>query len=355
MHGRCQLTRAISTALLMALAGACLTASSSLAQNREGFSQPVTFKVHNATTRAPGAVQRLTIDYLTSRPNNIVDMRPSGSAFTIPAVPLRESGQYIVTAWWQDVPYWFSFRGREMAPDTLTLNVFDTTGDLKDVNMTGMNLVAQRQGDTVKLEYLLEIDNANAPQRTVLGPDFTLAMAIPAGTSELTATYSRGPDPTPILTTAIGGDQLGLTVPLTWGKNTIRLQCRTPWNEGLTLPVGFNIPLQAWSFLVAPAWTQVSAMGLEPDPAAAFKGYGRFRGPVIAADRQIELRLSGKEADTGPAGKIFTAESDSNGGEVAQQLPQSSSTRTHLPVPLILVLALIVLILLFVANRRTRS
>ncbi len=360
MHGRCQIARAVSTNFSGWLTALCTVASFLLvcplgAQTLDGFSQPVTFKIANATSHGPGAVERLTIDYITARPNNIVDVRPSGSTFTIPAVPLRDAGQYIVTAWWQKVPYWFSFKGREMVADTLTIHVFDTTDSLQDVAITGLTLVAQRQGDSLKLEYLLEIQNSSSPQQTILGRDFTLAMAAPGGLEEPDASYSRGPDPTPITTTRIHGGQLGLAVPLTWGKNTIRLVGRVPWDEGLNLPVGFNIPLETWSLLVSPDWVQVNAMGLDPDPSAAFKGYGRFRGPAIDADRELAVRLTSGEHQEGTMGKIFTSDADSGAENEATPAPESQKSSGGLPMPLILVLALIALILLFVASRKARS
>ncbi len=355
MHGRCQIPRtgAMIMALLTVAAVVVMNGSApAAAQTREGFAQPVTFKVFNATTKGPGAVDRLTIDYLTARPNNIIDTRPSGSTFTIPAVPLRDAGRYIVTAWWQNVPYWFSFQGKQMAADTLTLNVFGTTEDLQGVAVTGMNLVVQRKGETLELEYLLQIDNTTSPQQTVMSTDHTLVMNVPQGLAGIDATYRRGPDPTPIPTDAVGGGRLGLAVPLTWGKNTVRLTGRVPWVEGMKLPVGFNIPVKAWSLLVSPDWIEVRAMGLEPDPSADFQGYGRFRGPEIEAGRQMAVMLSGGGGQGAPAAHVFATTADSGATGQGEQEPSAQQGKAGFPLRLLLVLALVALILLFVANRR---
>ena len=358
MHGRCQIP-VVARTILAALAVAAAIGSSGIpsahAQTRDGFAQPVTFKVVNATTRSPGAVDRLTIDYLTARPNNIVDTRPSGSTFTIGSVPLRDAGQYIVTAWWQNVPYWFSFTGREMVADTLTIHVFDTFDDLQAVTVTGLNLVVQRQGETLKLEYMLQVDNATSPQRTIMASDHTLTMAVPGGLQDIDATYRRGPDPTPIATGSLGTDRLGLSVPLTWGQNTIRLTGRVPWSEDMTLPVGFNVPVRTWSLLVSPDWLEVQGLGLEPDPSSEFQGYGRFRGPEIEAGRRVTMKLSGGGLQGTPEAHVFATAGDSTASGSDEETAADQGGGMGFPLRLVLVLALVGLILLFVANRRTRS
>ncbi len=360
MHGRCQFSRARRTNLLTGVLALCVLACIFLspptwAQTQDGFTQPVTFKILNATSGGAGAVERLTIDYMSARANNIVDIRPSGSAFTIPAVPLRDAGQYIVTAWWQNVPYWFSYKGREMVADTLAIHVFNATADIHDAAITGLTVVAQRQGDSLKLEYLLEIVNSTSPQQTLLGDEYTLALAIPRGLELQEATFSRGPKPTPITTVNLPSGDLGLAVPLTWGKNTIRLSAILPWHEGLDLPVGSNLPVQSWGFMVSPAWVQVNAMGLQPDPAAGFSGYSRFLGPEIEANRRFSLRLNSGEHQEGKLGQIFATDPDSTASDTVLVPTGIDKPGSGIPLKLILVLALGGLILLFVAYRKTRT
>jgi len=328
--------------------------ASARAQTRDGFDASVTFRVFNATTQGPGAVDRLTIDYMTFRLNRILDTHPSGSTFTLEGVPLKDAGHYIVTAWWRDVPYWFEYRGGKMVGDTLTVNVFDATDDLQGVSQTGLNLVVHRRGELLDLEYLLQFNNATSPQRTVLADDRTLELAIPAGASNPEATYTRGPEPTPIAVAA-RSDRLLLAAPLTWGKNTIRVTVQLPWAENLELPVGLNFPLESWSLLLSPDWLEAVGAGLEPAQSADFPGYARYHGPPVDAGRTLSVRLTGPDTQTGPKGNLFAAGEDSAATTTTPGDSESSGQGIGVPVRLVLVLALFALILLFVASRRSQS
>lgn len=357
MHGRCQRADLglVTAALILTVAISLFPAPpAARAQTQDGFAQPVTLRVLNATSGRPGAVERLTIDYMTARPNTIADVRPSGSVFTLPSVPLRDGGEYIVTAWWQNVPYWYSFRGRQMAADTLTIHVFDTTGDLAAVRVTGMNIVVQRRGELLTLEYLLKLDNATSPQMTVLDSSGTLTLAVPADLDRPEATYRRGPQPTEIPVTSAGAS-LRLAVPLTWGQNTVHLTAAVPWHDGLELPVGLNVPVDQWSLLLSPDVMEATAPDLMPDASADFPGYARYRGPQLEADHPLTIRIAGGPQDAGAQGNLFSAGEDSTAAEDAAAAGQPASGGAGLPLRLILILALAALILLFVANRRTRS
>ena len=206
-----------------------------MAQSVDAFPGDVRIEIINATTGDPGNCERLTIDYISARANNLVDLRPSDTIFTIASVPLIEGGKYVVTAWRQGVPYFFSYRGRDMTGDTLTLHVFDTTDQLQDVVITGMNLVVQRQETVLRLEYLLQVNNRTGPQYTVLGSPHTFTILVPPGSEDLTAEYHRGLDPVAIPFAWVDSGKLGLTVPLTWGPNKIHITAAVPWSEGMEL------------------------------------------------------------------------------------------------------------------------
>ena len=62
----------------------------------------------------------------------------------------------------------------------------------------------RRQESLVRLEYMLQIDNAAKPQVTVLGRPATFELALPRGVSDIEASYTRGPDPTPVTVHASG-------------------------------------------------------------------------------------------------------------------------------------------------------
>ncbi len=286
-----------------------LTSLPAAAQSVQGDPADLNFEVINATTGEPGTVERMRIDYVRTRLNGILDFEPAGSQFIAPGVPIRDVGKYIVTVWHQGVPYWWSLRGRQLIGQTTTLHVFDTTGDLTGVSIKGLNLVIRRQETLVKLEYMLQVANTATPQKTVSDPAATFELDFPAGTSNLEATYRRGPDPTPIKAETYGGKHLSLAVPLTPGLNQIRIEAVLPWQEGMEIPLGSNLAIDSWSILATPEWLEVRGMELETSEGNAVPGYSRLSGPPLAADRQFPLQLFSGEHAAGEAQDLFTQDS----------------------------------------------
>ena len=91
------------------------------AQSTVGEAVDLQFVVRDATTGQPAAPERLTLDYLFGRSNNVLDLKPDGAAFTARGVPVKDIGQYIVTVWYQGVPYWWQKRGTDLTAGPVTL------------------------------------------------------------------------------------------------------------------------------------------------------------------------------------------------------------------------------------------
>ena len=267
------------------------------------------FEVINATTGEPTAVERMTIEYVRTRRNGILDFEPSGSSFVAPGVPIKDVGKYIVAVWHQGVPYWWSLRGQQLMEQTTTLHVFDTTDKLDGVSIKGLNLVIRRQETLLQLEYMLQIDNTITPQKTIYDGTATFEMNFPAGASNIDATYRRGPDPTPFTAKTRGSSQLSLAVPLTPGLNHLRITAVLPWQDGMEIPLGSNLAIADWSTLVSPEWQEVRAMELETGEGAALQGFNRLSGPPLEAGRDFPLLLYSGEVEAGPAEDLFTQDS----------------------------------------------
>jgi len=335
----------LAVVLMLAAAGP------GVAQTAEGGeSVDLVFEITNATTGESGSVERLTIDYVTVRRNNVADFEPTGSVITAKAVPVKESGKYIVTVWHQGVPYWWEKRGRDLMAGPVILNVFDVTPSLEGVSFSGLNLVVRRQESLVRLEYMLQILNVAKPQVTVMGGRQTFELALPRGTSEIEASYTRGPDPTPV-TVHFSGNHSGVLVPLTPGPNQIRLQAVVPWSEGLEIPVGSDIPVSAWSFLASPEWMEVGSTDMEENDSEKVPGYRRFAGFPLDSGEVVTLRLNSGQQVAGTAEELFTKDAPAekeDGGRT-----KMDEKKGGMQLPLIFVGVLIIVILVAAARRRS--
>jgi hypothetical protein len=342
----------VGTAACATLAVILLLAGSlpCFAQTAHGQPQDLEFEIINATTGKGGTVDRMTIDYVTARRNNVADFQPADTTFTAPGVPIMESGKYIITVWHQDVPYWWSKRGRELVDGPVTLHVFDTVPSLDGVSLSGLNLVIRRQESLLRLEYMLQVDNQAKPQVTVVGHPATFELALPAGVSDIEASYTRGPDPTPVPVHSPGSHS-GLTVPLTPGQNLIHVKAVVPWTEGMEIPVGSDLPVGSWSVLASPEWLEVSSTDIEENDREQVSGFRRFAGFPLEAGSIVDLRLTSGEQAAGPEEDLFTrkAPAEQEAGGAADETDQDGGKQ----LPLIFLLVLIIVILVAVRRRKS--
>ncbi len=44
-------------------------------------------------------MDRLTLEYLSARPDLVLDIQPQDSSFVVREVPVKDIGNYVVTAW----------------------------------------------------------------------------------------------------------------------------------------------------------------------------------------------------------------------------------------------------------------
>jgi len=321
-----------------------------LAQTAEGHPQDLSIEIINATTGEPGTVDRMVIEYITARRNSVADFQPDGSAFTARGVPIISKGKYIVTVWKDNVPYWWSKRGRELADGPVVLHVFDTVTRLEGVSLSGLNLVVRRQESIVRLEYMLQVANLAKPQVTANGYPSTFEIALPRGATEIVASYTRGPDPTDIKVD-YSGEKCGLSVPLTPGQNQIRLEAVVPWTDGMEIPVGANLPVTSWSVLASPEWLEVGSTDIEENDSEQVQGFRRFVGFPLESGESVTLRLNSGEQAAGPEEDLFTQEAPAANDSGAEQDAEAKGDGSQLP----LIFMGVVIIVIIVAVRRRRS
>jgi hypothetical protein len=281
--------------LLLALSGA----TDAAAQAATGPPSDLQFVVRDATTGQTGTPDRVTIDYVLGTPNNILDMKPGAGDFTAPAVPVKDIGTYIVTVWYQGVPYWWQKLGSDLTAGPVTLDVFSTTVARDMVAIKGLNLVVQHRQTTAALELLAEVTNLATPQATVSGGSVTLELPLPAGATDVKASYLRGPEPTPVEVT-VSGTRALLKVPLTPGSTRVHLTATAPWKGVLEIPVGSDLAVESWSLLTTPVSVGVDAVGLKAPDEAAVPNYARRAGPAIEAGSSVVVRLTPGTAPGAP-------------------------------------------------------
>lgn len=346
-------TRTLAPALgLAACLAAALAAPPARAQAVAGSPADLQFTVRDATTGQPATAERLVIDYIAGRLNTILDMQPSSPSFAAPGVPVKDIGQYVLTIWYQGVPYWWQKRGSDLLAGPVQLDVFSATEAREAVTMTGLNIVVRQRGDTAEIECLVEVTNDALPQATVLRTFGTFELPLPAGATAVEASYRRGPEPTPISVT-VTGPRAQLAVPLTPGANHIRLVARAPWDGVLELAVGSDLALTAWSLLVTPASVTVESTGLQAPDETSAPGYVRRPGPALAAGETLVVRLhSGTPA--GEPEQLFTAAPETAAGDAAPAAAADDAGGRGLPLPLAALLVLIIIGAL-VLVRRARS
>ena len=334
----------LASAVLILSAGL----TSAVAQTAEGQPQDLVFEISNATTGEPGTVDRMTIEYITARRNGVADFEPDGSAFTATDVPIIDNGKYIVTVWKDGVPYWWSKRGHDLVEGPVVLHVFDTVSSLEGVSMSGLNFVVRRQESLLRLEYMMNVTNEIKPQVTVNGSGSTFEIALPHEASEIKATYNRGPDPTDIPVT-FSGTTCRLSVPLTPGQNQIRLEAVVPWNEGMVVPMGSDLPIKDWSVLASPEWLEVGSTDIEENDEKKVQGFRRFVGFPLEGGDTIDLRLNSGEHGAGAEEELFTKEAPAEQDDATAA--EAESEGGGKPLPLIF-MGLLIIVIIVVVRRR---
>ncbi len=337
--------------LLITLTFLVLASSMSAAQSVTGDPADLEFEIINATTGQPGSIERLLLQYSSSSISPILDIEPRGSLFEVPAVPVLDRGKYIMTAWAQGVPYYWSLRGRDLLKSPVQLHVFDTKDGIEDVTIVGMNLLVRQTESLLQVEYLLQIDNAARPQVTLNGRPHVM-LNLPRGLERATLSFGNGPDQEKVELTGLSGGMTALDIPLTTGRNKVQLVGSMAWQDGVEIPVSANVPIQDWSLMASPEHLNIQAFDLETDNSAQVSGYTRLKGPAVDADESFQFRIFDSPG-AGAEEELFTQ----NGDELENNDDNSakSDKEKDKGFPFVVLTPIFVVFLVIVMRKRRQS
>ncbi len=283
----------------------------------------VVIQIVNGTDRQPATAEKVVVLPADAVGRPVAEALAVEGQVNLGPLALRPNAQYVVEAISSGVSYFAQATGRQLWTAPTTVYVFSPTTNLDGVRASGMNLVIRRAETELILEYLLTVVNEGTPQQTVIADPVSLEMILPPNASLDQTECLRGPTPLPFGTEA-GTDPAwtGLAVALTPGTNRLRLTAKVPYPDGLTLPVGFNIPVTEWSVLTFPADMEIRGEDLEPAAVDTEGDFQRHRGPALAAGATIAITLgggsgpviTGVEVSSTPTTDQVLAQQDSNGG-----------------------------------------
>lgn len=318
----------------------------SLGQSMSGTPKDLSFTVINATDGQPTGVERLKLEYLQGALQPVFDVEPPGSEFTIESVPLRERGRYLLTAWSHDVPYYWEKRGRDLLDGPFTLHVFDLSNSLADVTITGLDLVMRKTESLLEIEYMMQVNNGARPQVTVTAP---LEIPLPAGATSGQLTHLRGMEPQTLALEGLSG-RARLAVPLTSGANALRLKVVTEYADGMRIPVGANVRIEAWGLLATPVSLEIRGHGLETGSDEAAAHHIRRRGQPLAAHEKDAFEIH-SPGSASTEENLFSRSSESAADADEDSTAQEDSGDGF---PFLLLLPILVVIIALVARQMRR-
>jgi len=337
--------------LLTVTAILVLGSATGWAQSIKGEPADLKFEVINATTGQPGTIERLLIQYSATSLSPILDIQPEGSTFDVMALPVLGRGKYIMTAWCQGVPYYWSLRGNNLLETPVRIHVFDTTTGVDEVALTGLNLLMRKTESLLEMEFMLQIENRARPQISLVGDPY-LRLKLPREVKTATLIYGNGPDPQEKELTGLTGGMVALEAPLTSGRNIMRLKTTIAWTEGMEIPISANVPIEAWSLMVTPEGLDIQSFDLEPTDSSEIRGYSRYKGPALEADGSFSFRISSSPG-AGAEEDLFTQSTD----EVVktESKPAEKEQEKDKGFPFVVLTPIFIVILVIIVSKRRRS
>ncbi len=265
----------------------------------------VTVKLVNGTTGKPGDAERVEVREIGFAMRLLASADNVSGDVTFPGVELLNFRPYLAVATRGGVAYRAQLLGQKFLDgEAVTVHVFDQTDALDGVSISGMNVVVRRQASGCELEYILTVENASRPQRTIAADAVPVRLAVPSLTAATAEVY-RGPEPEPVDVATGAGGLVGPRVALAPGAT--RLVLKGFWDAPgpARLEIGASLPVTAWSLMVSPATLAVTAPELSRDDGD-YPGFTRLRGPTLAAGQTVRIELpalSDGVADAGPSSR----------------------------------------------------
>ena len=314
----------------------------------------VVITVHNGTTRSDGRADEVRVELLGAVRREVASSGTFTGETTLSDVPISPTRDYLITVRYAGVDYYAKARGSKLQREPVQVYVFDTSTDREALTITGMDVIARRQGSTLKLEYIVTIENESRPQVSIVPAPATLELTLATGASGVEAIDMRGAEATPAATVTAGRGRAGLVVPFAPGRNSIRLWYLIPLTGEVVVPIGANVTIQSWDLLAFPASLQVWGRGLEADPSSsASDAFIRYLGLPLAANESFDVSVASSavaQADQ-EAEEIFTQPASGEAEQPDAAQDSGSGGRAAIVVPL----AVVLVVALIVSRRRRRS
>lgn len=288
--------RRLAMALLLMLAGVACAQDAVMAPQTGS----VTVKLVNGTTGERGEAERVELREIGFAMTLLASAEKVAGEVTFPGVKLLNYRPYLAVAMRGDVAYRAQMVGQKFLDgDAITVHVFDQTESLEGVSVSGMNVVVRRQASGCELEYILTVENAARPQRTIAAAALPVRLVVPSLTSA-TADVYRGPEPEPAEIATGAGGLTGPRVALAPGTTRVVLKGFWDMPGPARLDIGCSLPVAAWSLMVSPSTLAVEAPDLSRD-AGDYPGFVRLRGPALTPGQTVRVNLPALSDDLAAA------------------------------------------------------
>ena len=261
---------------------------------------------------------------------------------------------YIVSAWVDGVGYHAKPRGQTFLNGLpVVINAFEQTSDLSGLSITGMNVVVRAREDDYEFEFIVTVDNAMRPQRTLRADALPIRLALPAGLRGIEVEVDNGPDPLTAELRPAGGGLTGVATALTPGEARITVRGTVPLagpNESakrVEFSVAANLAVANWSLLAWPASLEVRSFDLEQDRDNNYTEFSRWFGEPLEPGREIDVTV-GAATTSGEASPAFSSQTE----EVAA--PRARRAAKGRGVPWLTIASAVILLSAYVVWRRRR-
>jgi len=333
-----------------------LVASSAPAQDAilERLEADATVRVELGTTGRTAIAERVIIREVGALMTTVAEAVNVDGEVTFENLMVFNFKPYIVSAWVDGVAYHAKPKGQTFLNGaTVVINAFEQTSDLSGLSVTGMNVVVRAQEGEYDFEYIVTVDNASRPQRTISAAALPVQLALPIGLRDIEVEVDNGPDPLTAQLRSAGGGLTGVATALTPGEARITVRGSLPLaSEGepanrIEFSVAANLAVPKWSLLVWPASLEVRSFDLDQDRDNNYTEFSRWFGEPLQPGRTIDITVAAATV-TGETAPVFSSQDE----EVAAPRTQRAAKKRG--VPWLTIVSAVILLSAYVVWRRRR-
>jgi len=222
----------------------------------------------------------------------------SDGSFKFPPVELGHSPHLIVRAIYRGVNYNLSVASPQEMANPLTLTVFETTVERREIRDSLPVMLAQAGGNTLYVQQQYLVNNETRPRKTLLDPNGTFFFDTPPAdiAQELAVSVvGLGGIPLPQTPELRSGGGYRINYPMKPGLNEVRVAFRVDYpgtqrefKQRLFSATGST------RLLVLPADLQVSGPGLKPTGKDAQTQAATYQLTDLSSRAGLDLKLVGQ-------------------------------------------------------------